>query len=773
MLKLIPKGKSSKKAFAAGAIAALVLLALVLSGYLFAFTVTVRDRLSRHRWQIPSRVFSDAEILFPGERIGKSEFIDMLKMRGYRKCTGPPERPGEFFAGRGRVIVYLRNFAYPDHHFKGFVLTVRFDGVGIKALQRSGASLDLVMLEPVEIAELFGKNKEIRHLISFDQAPKYLVDAILAIEDKRFFHHHGIDWRGIIRAFYQDFRHGKIVQGGSTLTQQLVKNYFLTPERTLSRKVKEGVLSLIIEWLYPKKDILEMYMNEIYMGQRGSAAIHGLGEAARYYFGHDLRDVTLEEAATLAGMIRAPNYTSPLLHPRQAIERRNLVLKEMMKAGRITREAFRRAVGEPIAVCKAGELSEDRLYYVDFLKRQLENLYPRKVLTGRGLRIFTSLHPEIQRAAAQAVCKGLRRLGKERFINRQGASRLQAVMIVIHPKTGAVLALVGGRNYVESPFNRAVDAHRQAGSLFKPFVYLTALDTFTPATVIPDTPVRYKVRGAPWIPRNYDGRYHGKVTVRTALEQSLNAATVNLAVRVGLRKVVYMVRKLGVTSRLEPYPSLALGAFEMTPLELARAFCVFANEGQLPFLLTLRDVMDEEGKVEQQRHVTAKMICSPARAYIITTLLEGVIQHGTARRLKDLGIDFPCAGKTGTTSGYRDSWFVGYTSDLLAIVWIGFDDNRNTHLSGATGAMTVWADFMKRIQNRLNPRPFIKPPGVVTRTVRVDVDWPPEVWWPKAYKEDFLAGTAPPPVPRKEKAGMPAVGEFFREIWKGLKGVFR
>ena len=767
------------KYFIAGCIAAGI-GCLALAVYVFALTIHVRSRLSHRRWQIPSRVYSDSEILFPGERIGRKTFIRMLKMRGYRNVPHLPRLPGRFMCRGNRCLVFLRDFVYPDRRFKGFVLEAEFRGNAINWLQKNGETLDLVSLEPVEITRLYGKEKEARDLISCRQIPKYLISAIVNTEDRRFFKHRGVDWRGILRALLVDLKSGRVIQGGSTITQQLVKNYFLRPERSLTRKMREALIALIIESLYSKKDILEMYMNEIYMGQGNGVSINGMGEATRYYFGHNVTNLTLAEAAMLAGLIRAPNHYSPFLHPARAKRRRNLVLKEMLKAGLIAKQAFQRALNAPLVLSPTPGLSKENLYYVDFLKRQLEAFYPKEALTGQGLQIFTALQPEFQEAAVKAVRHGLKHLEQKIHARRHGKNPvpLQAAMIVVRPKTGEILAMVGGRNYAKSPFNRAMDAHRQSGSLFKPFVYLTALNTFTPASVIYDGPIHYTFKGKSWTPHNYDRRYHGRVTLRTALAFSLNAATANLAMKVGLKKIIETARSLGVTSTLSPYPSLALGSFEMTPLELAQAYCLFAGEGQLPFLLTLRDVLSETGKLEQKKNITVRTVCTPAKAYLVTSMLEDVVRYGTAKSLRSLGILFPCAGKTGTTSEYRDSWFAGFTQDILAVVWVGYDNNRNTHLSGATGAMVLWADFMKRVKNRLNPQPFIRPPGVVSRWVNVDVNWPPESIHPKQYEEVFLEGNVPSETELSERRqrrhrGGSLIKDLLKGIWRGVRDVFQ
>lgn len=770
---MVARKKTYKKIFKVG-LAFAVILSLCFAGYAVFLTVAIQERFSQRKWSIPARVYSDSTFLFPGERINRDEFIKLLKLRNYRLYFQRPQRRGGFWCGKKWVEVYLRNFSYPGHVFKGFLLRAQFSAGKIKNLKRGSRLVNLVELEPVEIAQLFGPQRESRYLVSYDQVPKYLIDAVLTIEDRRFFQHGALDWRGILRALWVDVKHRSVVQGGSTLTQQLVKNFFLEPKRSMIRKAKEAIMSVLIESFYSKKEILEMYLNEIYLGQRGGVSVNGMGEAARFFFGHDVSDLTLGEAATLAGIIRAPNYYSPFSNPALAKKRRNLVLKEMLKYGKISRLQYEKAIGEPLVATRNIIPLRKAPYYVDFLKRQLEEFYSNKVLTSEGLKIYTSLQPEIQEAAVQAIQEELAHLEKNnpRLVASGGKSPLQAAMVVVNPKTGAVLALVGGRDYRYSSFNRAVDARRQPGSAFKPFVYLAAEDAYTPVSLIDDEPMTYYVGGKKWVPRNYDGHYHGKVTVRTALEQSLNAATVNMAMQVGLPKIIKTVQQLGVNSPLKPYPSLVLGAFEMTPLELARAYCVFPNYGQLPFLLTLRDVVNENGEIEKRENVSMKTICMPAKAYIITQMLEGVVKYGTARRLQSYGINFPCAGKTGTTSEYRDSWFVGYTSDLLAVVWVGFDDNRNTHLSGASGALPIWANFMNRIKNRLNARPFILPPGVSKRWVDVEADWPPAWQRPRLYEEFFLRGTEPKSALSGENDSRRKPG-WIGNMWKGIKDVFR
>ncbi|WP_448383807.1 transglycosylase domain-containing protein, partial [Desulfosoma sp.] len=602
-----------------------------------------------------------------------------------------------------------------------------------------------VEVEPVVLARLFGENRETRILINLEDVPDHLTKAVVAIEDRRFFEHRGIDGWGIARALWADLMAGRIVQGGSTITQQLVKNYFLEPERTLKRKLLEAAMAVVLEARYSKEDILEMYLNEIYLGQWRSMAIHGIGEAARFYFGRNVEDLSLGESAVLAGMIQAPNRYSPYKNPDLCRERRNVVLQRMRDLQFITAQAYEKALSEPIRTAPRPMAGTMAPYYVDLVRAQLEALYSKETLASEGLVIYTAYHPEIAWEAEKAVKEGLAELEARnpRLRAEEPTEVLQAALVVVHPKTGALTALVGGRDYALSTFNRALQAHRQPGSAFKPFVYLSALDRLTPLSRIDDVPKVYKADGSVWTPRNYDGHYRGTVTVREALTYSLNAATVNMAAQIGFESVVETARRLGFRSRLDPFPSLALGAFEVTPLEMAGAYAALANEGQRPELMTIRKVVTPKGTVLEQRHMEMTTVTTPAKAFLITHMLQNVVEEGTARGLSSLGITFPCAGKTGTTSDYRDSWFVGYTSDLLALVWVGFDDNRSTGLSGATGALRLWARFMKNIRPWIAPQPFAVPPGVVERRVCAESGEPATPGCPRTETAYFLEDLVP------------------------------
>ncbi|SMC21312.1 penicillin-binding protein 1B [Desulfacinum hydrothermale DSM 13146] len=728
------------------ATALLVLLVLIMGvvGFIY-LSAEMEKRFSGRLWSVPATVLSDSVVIYPGQDLTISAVEDMLTARGYRPAVGGRLRPGEYKRSRRALRIFFRAFAYPGKDLPAREVGIRFQGGRIQEIRTGSRPVPYLEVEPVVLARLFGKERESRHLISIKTTPENLIHAVIAIEDHRFFQHRGIDWRGILRALWVDLRAGRVVQGGSTLTQQLVKNYFLRPERTLKRKLLEAAMALVLEARYSKEQILEMYLNEIYMGQQGSVAIHGMGQAAFTYFGRNVEDLTLAEAAALAGMIKAPNRYSPTRHPDACRERRNVVLARMRELGLIDAAAYESALSQPLRTVSRALSGKTLGYYVDYVNRQLEELYSEETLSSEGLVIYTSYRPEIALEAERAVREGLAALEKKRpaLSASDPAKALQAALVVVQPKTGALVALVGGRDFALSPYNRAVRAHRQPGSAFKPFVYLTALDQVTPVSWIEDMPTAYRVDGKAWVPRNYDGRYRGAVMVREALAHSLNAATVHLAVQVGLSKIVETARRLGLQSPLKPYPSLALGAFEVTPLELAGAYAALANEGQRPHLVTIKKVVTPQGAVLERRHMSLKTVTTPAKAFLITRMLQRVVREGTARRLASYGVDFPCAGKTGTTSDYRDAWFVGYTSDLLALVWVGFDDNRPTRLTGSSGALPLWARFMTRIRPWLHPQDFPVPPGVVERTICLDSGDLAVQGCPRKEREYFLAERVP------------------------------
>ncbi len=724
----------------------IVLSGLFVAGFALYLHAEIKERFESRRWSVPSRVFSATVPLYPGQVLPPAQLREMLEARRYRESSEGPLRAGEYRAEPNGLSVHLREFNFPGRSLPGRLVRFHLDQNRIRKIDGETGAIAFLELEPLEMTRLFGRQRESRLLINIHRTPPHLVQAIISIEDHRFFDHKGMDARAIFRALWVDLKARRVVQGGSTITQQLVKNYFLQPERSLKRKVLEASMALILEAMYSKEDILEMYMNEIYLGQRGSVAIHGFGEAALHYFGKNVEDLDLPEAALLAGMIRGPSFYSPLTHPEASLQRRNVVLRRMLELEKIKEADFQKAIAAPLKLAQTLLPVKVAPYFVDYVRQQLQELYEPSVLESEGLSIYTTLHPQVSRAAEKAVRDGLEELeGKTPGASGDASDGgpLQAALVVIQPRTGSVLALVGGRDYAQSNFNRALHARRQPGSAIKPFVYLSALDQFTAVSRLDDGPARYRVGDRWWTPRNYDQRYRGTVTFRGALRDSLNAATVDLAMQVGLEKVIQTLRECGIQSALQPYPSLALGAFEVTPLELVRAFSVLGNDGQRPFLLSLREVVTEEGDVQERRHVDFTSVTTPAKVFLITDILKDAVETGTGRVLKSWGIDFPCAGKTGTTSDYKDSWFVGYTDDLLAAVWVGYDDNRPTKLSGARGAGRIWARFMTEARPWFHAGAFKIPPGVVERFVCPDSGELAAAACPQRVREYFVAENVP------------------------------
>ena len=569
----------------------------------------------------------------------------------------------------------------------------------------------------------------------------------------RFFEHGGLDVQGMVRAAWVNLRAGRVSQGGSTITQQLVKNRLLTSQRSYFRKIREAWLATVVDWRYPKDQILESYLNEMYLGQRGPLALRGVGAAARAYFHKEVHQLTLAEAALLAGMARAPNGYSPVLNPERARQRRDVVLARMRELGKIVEAEYVAARREPLRVQAAGGAGQPAAYFIDRVHQEVEDLIEGEI-GGRGARVFTTLDLSLQRFAESAVSRGIERLEARGPSLRRaaGGERLQAAVVALDPATGHIRALVGGRDYRTSQFNRAVFARRQPGSAFKPFVYVAALaerdgaPVFTAASRVDDTPVTLTVGGKMWSPRNYDDRYEGRVSVRRALEQSLNAATVRIAQEIGPAAVIEAAHRLGLGAELAPVPAVALGAFEVTPLDLAHAYLPFVNGGmRVGAPSTLRGIVDGDSGAVALGQDEPVAVISPAEAYLMTSLLAGVVTSGTAASARGLGVTGDVAGKTGTTNDARDAWFVGYSPTLLTLVWVGFDDNAPLGLSGAQAALPIWADFMKQVAAAYGTPAFVVPAGVAFAQIDPTNGQLANRFCPIVARETFLAGTEPPP----------------------------
>jgi len=710
-------------------ISLIVLLAVTTSGLVFGawflkkWEQQVTEKFEGQKWRFPSKVYSDSYLLYVGINLRLDDLAEKLRRLGYYETQSAPKSKGEYRVAKadGAVDIFLHDFSYPTEQVKGFPVRIVLHGNFVSRIENptNGKEMFSLELEPELVTGLYKQIWQERRVVKLSEVPPLLIKSILAIEDERFYSHHGVDPIGVLRAMWVNLRSFSFQQGGSTLTQQLMKNFLLTDERTLTRKIPEAVMALIAERKYSKDVILENYLNEIYLGQRGSQGIFGVWEAAQFYFSKSLSDLTVGESALLAGLIRAPNRLSPYKSAEAATKRRNVVLGKLLDDQIINRKQYDTALREKLPQRALAKVTNDAPFYVDYLRRELEQNYSNDVLTQEGLRIFTSLDLQLQRIADRALTEGLKKLeASHPALKKKGADdSLEGAIIVLRPQTGEIKAMIGGRNYQKSQFNRVFQARRQPGSIFKPFVYLAALMyggqsgvRYTPDTVLNDSQFTWSYDGQEWQPNNYNNEYFGAVTFRRALESSLNSATGRVAQDVGIRRVRDLAYRLGIQSPLPTVPSLALGSAEVTPLEVAVAFSTLANNGVRTRPLAVKQVIDQNTKVLEKRDVRVEQVVSPPLANAMNQLLKGVLDRGTATGARRLGFTRPAAGKTGTTNDYKDAWFVGYTPDLLAVVWVGFDGQSKLNLSGADAALPIWTEFMKAATASMPVTDFVGPP---------------------------------------------------------------
>lgn len=704
------------------------------------------------KWDLPSRVYSDAEYLYPGFNINDRKIVAKLDRLGYRNTGADAKGPGEYSLSDARLIIYLHDFEYPGERFEGFPVQLDLEAGLVKGVKRldTGEAMEVVKLEPEQVSSIFNEKMEDRTPVSLKEVPEKLVQAIILIEDERFFEHGGIDPVGIMRAAIANLKAMRIVQGGSTLTQQLVKNFFLYPKKSFARKINEMLMASRIERKHSKAEILEAYMNEIYLGQRGSTSVSGVEEASRLYFGKAAGQLSIAECALLAGMIKSPSQYNPISNPEKAKERRDFVLARMFEKGFIDKQEYEGAKGEKIVTPKVRTRAVVAPYFIDFVKRQLADLYPSEILKTEGLKIFTTLDMFMQLAAEGAVEQGIAALEKDFAykLPKDHEGKLEACLVAVQPSTGFLRALVGGREYSDSQFDRCTQAMRQPGSTFKPFVYLTALDParskvmFTPASLVDDASFSVESGGKQWSPANYDKKEHGPVTLRHALEHSYNIATAKLAIDAGLENVIKTARDAGIKSELSAVPSMALGSFEVTPMEMASAYTIFPNAGIRAEPISIINLMTKEGRVLEKKSMAMKREFDAAPVFLATSMLKGVIDRGTGAGARSHGFTAVAAGKTGTTSNYRDAWFVGFTPKLLALSWVGYDDNTAVNLSGASGALPIWSRFMKAVRPN-GDGDFTGPPGVILVKVDPITGGLSDSSCPGGEFEVFIKGTEP------------------------------
>ncbi len=728
----------------AGLVAALGLIVALYGAYLATFL-----ELPKSDEHPPLRLYSGPFLLQPNFSIAHSHLLERLQRLGYRRVTVPVQSPGDYQLTDEALTVYLH--PQPEGHVGATMVTMPLDQGRVTDVLSplDGTPLFPIFLEPELLSGVRGESRQVREWIPLAQIPPRIIETVLTIEDRRFYSHFGIDPVAVGRAIWTNFTKGGVVQGGSTITQQLAKNLFYSPQRTMGRKFKEALAALVLEVKYTKQDILESYLNEIYLGQAGFVSIYGVSEAAHRYFGKILQELTVEEVAMIAGLIKGPNSYAPTKHPELAKQRRDVVLRRLRETGLLTEEAWKLAVNEPVRVTPSEDVLTDAPYFVDAVLRQVEEA--GVVPLPEGLRIDSTLDPMIQQAATESLGKGLAKLEAAHPHLNSSLESVQGAVVVLDPKTGSVLALVGGRDYRRSQFNRAVQARRQPGSLFKPFVYLAALEAaregqaghLTAASLLADEPVTFESEAGPWSPQNYDKQFHGHVTLRNALEQSFNVPAVQAAKAVGTKPIVQLLHRLGVTSAIgDDLSSVALGSSSVSLMEITAAYGAVANGGIAVQPTAVRSTRDRQGDIVWNAVPDRQQATSPQGAYVLTSLLEGVIQRGTASKAKVIGLQGAVAGKTGTTDGYRDAWFVGYTSEVVIGVWVGFDDERPLRLTGSQAALPIWMDLARRVIPPNVPA-FVMPPGVVTRDIDPKTGQLATFQCPEQVSEVFIEGTEP------------------------------
>ncbi len=717
---------------------------VVLAGFAVYLDAVVQEKFSGKRWTIPAKVYARPLELFAGQKLSKEDFLTELDALGYRR-EAVANGPGAAAVSGNTVDLNTRGFQFYEGMESAQPVRVRFSGDYVAELSSlNGAKLSVVRLEPLLIGGLYPKNLEDRILIKIDQVPPYLLDTLVAVEDRDFYHHFGVSPKSIARAIWVNTSAGQMRQGGSTLTQQLVKNFFLTNERSLSRKLTEAMMALLLELHYDKKEILEAYLNEVFIGQDGQRAVHGFGLASQFFFSQPLAELKLHQVALLVGMVKGPSYYNPRRYPDRALERRNLVLDLLEQQGVATAEQVAAAKKMPLGVTTRGSLADSSFPgFLDLVKRQLREDYRDEDLTEEGLRIFTSFDPILQMKAEASVNDTFKRLA-----GRKGGDDVEAAMVVTNPETGEVQAMIGSRQASFAGFNRALDAVRPVGSLIKPAVYLTALEKpsqYTLTSWLSDE--SFSVKGADgqvWKPQNYDRRSHGTIFLYQGLAHSYNLSTARLGLEVGVPNVLKTLGRLGITREFPAFPSMLLGAASMTPMEIATMYQTLANGGFNTPMRGIRSVLTAEGQPLKRYPFQVQQRFDPGSIYLIQAAMQRVMREGTGSGVYNvLPKTLNLAGKTGTSNDSRDSWFAGFGQDLLAVVWLGRDDNGKTPFTGATGALQVWTSFMRKADPL--PLDMPQPDNVVQAWVDPRTGQGSDGNCPGAVQMPYIRGSEPVP----------------------------
>ena len=724
-----------------------------MAGFYYArFARVIDERMHGERTRSYPRVFARPFELRRQQALTETELVERLNDMGYA-LKPALQAPGEFAVDQETVRLMPRG---GEWHGKAVRVVFRPPrGAGeaerVDALDvEGGGAVESLFLAPHLITELVATAREKRRTVPLDTIPKVMREAVLAIEDRRFYDHPGVDVVRTIGAIVTNLKGDRpYLVGGSTLTQQLVKNFFLTREKTIRRKVLEQFMALVMERRLSKDEILELYLNDVYLGQRGSFAIHGVAEAARLYFNKDISNVSLAEAATIAGLIQSPPVYSPFRAPERSKERRNVVLRAMVEAGYITADAAERAIAEPLEAVSRG-LDAEAPYFVDVVAEAFSTGYPAAADGARPVDLYTTLDLHLQRVAEAVLREGLASVD-ETLAKKKRPGRVQGALVAVDPTSGDVLALVGGRNYGVSQFNRVTTARRQPGSVAKPFVYLAAFESaaaegrtdITPATLVVDEPTTFVFGDQEWAPSNYGDEYDGTITLRRAIAMSRNVATARVGEMVGFGRVAELWRRVGTAAEVRAYPSIALGVFELTPWEVAEAFTLFVNAGEVRPLRTISRVTTEGRDLGSAQDAPARRVARPDTTFLVTNMLRSVINEGTGAAARAAGFALDAAGKSGTTNDLRDAWFVGFTPELLTVVWVGFDDNQAVGLSGSQAALPIWTSFMQRALAGHPNRPFEAPPGLVFVEIDRDTGKLAGPGCFRVFTEAFVAGTEP------------------------------
>ncbi len=696
-----PRRGSLKRLFAGLALFVVLFGGLLLAALMHGLDRQVRDAFDSERWALPAHIYARPLELYTGRTINARSLVAELTGLGYRRVDSAAAA-GTFSSDASGVTIATRGFKFADGEEPAQKLDVRF-GISATGQQQVidltssvNDNLAIARLEPRPLGSVSNSAHEDRDLLRLHQLPDALIDILLLTEDRSFFEHHGISPRAVVRAMFANLRAGGVVQGGSTITQQLVKNMLLTPERSWSRKIKEALMAVTLDWRYSKDEILEAYINEVYLGQSGNRAIHGFGLASQFYFDRPLAELDLHEMALLVGMVRGPSWYSPRRHPERAFDRRNRVLSSVGELAGLAPDVIARYREKDLGVTAKGAGRSGHPAFREYVQRHLRSQYDPVDLQADGLDVFTTLDPLIQAAAENALSEGLDQIEQDRALD---AGSLEGAVVVVSVDNGEVLAAVGGRKAGFEGFNRALDARRPIGSLIKPAVFLTALmqpERYSLVTLLEDEPFSVEGPGDQiWEPGNYSGEPHGVVTLIDTLSHSYNLATARLGLAVGLESVVKTLERLGVAGDIPRYPSLLLGSLDLAPIEVAQMYQTIANGGFLAPLKTVSSVMTADGRSLQRNSSGLQQTVAPAPIYLLTEAMQEVMRTGTGKTIaasfdQALGL----AGKTGTTDDFRDSWFAGFSGNYVSVVWVGRDDNESTGLSGARGALRIFGRVM-------------------------------------------------------------------------------